>query len=582
MSDERIIPTPAPSDLPTFKILSGGNQVSSAYQVVSVDVYKVFNKIASAKILLLDGDPASQDFLISNSDDFKPGNEIEIKAGYHNDESTIFKGIIIRHGIKSTKNKPSYLSIEAKDKAVKLTVGRKSSFYYDVKDSEIIEELAGNVSLQTDIQSTSVTHKEMVRNYSTDWDFILSRADVNSLLVLTDDNKLIVKKPDTSSSPLFNLGFGANLFEFEAEMDARSQCSSIKSFTWSYTDQDLKESESSAPSFTENGNISSEDLAGVLEAEEISQYHGGSLSDEEIKAWADSKILKSKLAKIRGRAKFQGNADVKPGSMLKLQGAGNRFNGNIFITGVRHQINSDNWETDVQFGFDEKWFYEDADINDKPAAGLVPAISGLQTGVVVDLESDPDGENRVQVKIPVINKDEKGLWARIATLDAGNERGSFFLPEIDDEVIVGFLNDDPRHPVILGMVHSSAKPAPLSASNDNHEKGFVTRSKMKFIFNDDKKNITLETPAGKKIIIDDDAGSVTMLDENNNKIEMSSGGITLESASDITIKASGDVKVEGTNVNNKANAQFKAEGSGGAELSTSAVAVVKGSLVQIN
>lgn len=582
MSDERLIPTPQPSDLPTFKILIGGSEISGEYQVVSVDVYKVFNKIATAKILLLDGDPAEQDFKISNSDDFKPGNEIEIKAGYHNNETTIFKGIIIKHGLKSTRNKPSYLSIEAKDKAVKLTVGRKSTLYYEVKDSEVIEDLAGNASLQTDIEVTSVTHKEMVRHYATDWDFIISRAEVNGLLVLTDDNKLIAKKPDTSSSPLFILAFGANLFEFEAEMDARNQYSSIKSFTWSYADQDLKESESSAPSFTENGNISSGELADVLQIEEINQSHGGSLSDEEIKAWSDSKMLKSKLAKIQGRAKFQGNADVKPGSILTLQGAGDRFNGNIFITGIRHQINADNWETDVQFGFDERWFYEDADIISKPAAGLVPAINGLQIGVVVDLESDPDGENRVQVKIPIINKDEKGLWARVATLDAGNERGSFFRPEIDDEVIVGFINDDSRNPVIIGMVNSSAKPAPLTASNDNHEKGFVTRSKMKFIFNDDKKSITLETPAGKKIIVDDDAGSITMQDENNNKIEMSSSGITLESTSDITIKATGDVKIEGTNINNKANAQFKAEGSGGAELSTSAVAVIKGSLVQIN
>lgn len=581
MSDERIIPTPQPSDLPTLKILIGDTKISGAYQVVSVDVYKVFNKIATATILLLDGDPASQTFAISSSDDFKPGNEIEIKAGYHNDETTIFKGIIIGHGLRSTKNNPSYLSIEAKDKAVRMTVGRKSSLYYDVKDSEIIEELSRSASLLTEVETSSVTHKEMVRNYSTDWDFIISRADVNGLLVLTDDNKLIAKKPDTSSKPLFTLNYGTNLYEFEVEMDARSQHSTIKSFTWSYADQALKESESSTPSFTENGNISSGDLAKVLQADEIIQSHGGSLSDEEIKAWSDSKMLKSKLSKIKGRAKFQGNADVKPGTMLTLQGVGDRFNGNIFITGVRHQIDSRNWETDVQFGFDEEWFYESTDIVDKPSAGLIPAINGLQIAVVVDLE-DPDGEDRVQIKIPIINGDEKGIWARVATLDAGKERGSFFRPEIDDEVIVGFINDDPRYPVIVGMVNSSAKPAPLTASNDNNEKGFVTRSKMKFIFNDDKNNVTLETPAGKKVIVDDNAGAITLQDENNNKIEMNSNGIMLESASDIVIKAAGDVKIEGTNVKNKANAQFRAEGSGGAELSTSAVAIVKGSLVQIN
>ncbi|HKJ67726.1 MAG TPA: Rhs element Vgr protein, partial [bacterium] len=151
-----------------------------------------------------------------------------------------------------------------------------------------------------------------------------------------------------------------------------------------------------------------------------------------------------------------------------------------------------------------------------------------------------------------------------------------------DEVILGFLNDDPRDPVVLGMMNSSAKPAPFTASDDNHEKGFVTRSEMKVMFNDDKKSIRLETPGGNVITLSDDAGSVVIEDQNSNKIEMASGGITIESAADINIKASGNLTIEGTNVNAKANGQFKAEGSAGAEMSTSAIAVVKGSLVQIN
>ena len=213
---------------------------------------------------------------------------------------------------------------------------------------------------------------------------------------------------------------------------------------------------------------------------------------------------------------------------------------------------------------------------------MLPGINGLQVGVVVQLESDPDGEDRIQVRIPIIDSKEVGTWARVATLDAGDTRGSFFRPELDDEVIVGFINDDPRDAVVLGMMNSSAKPAPLTASDDNYQKGFFTKSKMKLLFDDEKKSITIETPAGKSIVIDDDAGTITATDENSNKIEMSSDGITIESAADLKLKASGDVTIEGTNVSSKASAQFKAEGSAGAELSTGASAVVKGSVVQIN
>ena len=149
-------------------------------------------------------------------------------------------------------------------------------------------------------------------------------------------------------------------------------------------------------------------------------------------------------------------------------------------------------------------------------------------------------------------------------------------------MIIGFVNDDPRDPVVLGMLNSSAKPAPVEAADDNHEKGFVTRSEMKLMFNDDKKSITIETPAGKSIVIDEDAGTIVIEDENSNKMELSSDGIVIDSSKDLILKAAGDVTIEGVNVSAKANAQFKAEGSAGAEMSTSAAAVVKGSVVQIN
>src|SRR5690606_26429567 len=143
------------------------------------------------------------------------------------------------------------------------------------------------------------------------------------------------------------------------------------------------------------------------------------------------------------------------------------------------------------------------EMEDAPAAGLTGAIHGLQIGIVVQLENDPDGEDRIRVRIPVINNEDDGIWTRIASLDAGNERGAFFRPEIGDEVIVGFINDDPSDAVVLGMLNSSAKPATIVAQDVNHEKGFTTRSKMHLQFNDDTKTITIDTPAGNSIILDE-------------------------------------------------------------------------------
>jgi uncharacterized protein involved in type VI secretion and phage assembly len=203
--------------------------------------------------------------------------------------------------------------------------------------------------------------------------------------------------------------------------------------------------------------------------------------------------------------------------------------------------------------------------------------------VVTNIHEDPDGEYRVKVKIPVISSESEGVWSRVATLDAGNSRGTFFRPEVDDEVVVGFVNDDPRDPVILGMLHSSSLASPLEPEENNYKKGYYSKEKLILLFDDEKKVISIETPNGNKLVISDEDKGLSMEDENGNKFMLNADGITMESAKDLIVKASsGDITLEGTNINIKASAQFKAEGSGGAEVSTSGQAVLKGSLVAIN
>lgn len=569
------------ADLISFSIIVNGETLSEVYQVKNIAIEKEVNRIPFAQIVLFDGEAATQDFELSNETILIPGNEIEIKAGYHNDVETVFKGLIIKHSIK-IRQTASVLVIECRDKAVKATIGRKSSYYYESTDSAIIEEIAGKNNLDTEIETTDYEHKELVQYQASDWDFIMTRAQANGKVCFVEDGKLIIEKPEVSKASVLTVSFGNNLLAFDAEMDARNQFNKITSYGWNASDQDIDEAEAKDPKLNLNGNISSSELADIFGIENLELKHGGNYNSKVLQDWSDSKAFFQQLSKTRGRIKFQGTPEVKPGSIITLEGVGDRFNGNVFISAVRHEIADGNWTIDAEFGMNPTWFSETYDVNASPAAGLLPAINGLQVGIVSQLEEDPDGEDRILIKIPIINNEEQGIWARVAALDAGENRGAFFRPEIGDEVVVGFLNDDPNHAVVLGMLNSSANPAPIPATDDNHEKGFFTRSEMKLLFNDDKKSITIETPAGKKITIDEDAGSIIIEDENNNSITLDADGILAESGKDFVIKASGDVTIEGTNIDLKANANFKAEGSAGAEVSTSAVAVLKGSLVQIN
>lgn len=582
MPNERMIPSDGAKSVATFTILSAGNAVSKQYHVLSITVNKEVNRIASATLILLDGEASEQSFQISNQPDFEPGKEIEIKAGFSSQEETIFKGIVIKHGIKVRK-KNSVLVIECRDKAVKMTGACKSAYYKEVKDSDVMEELVDKYGLDKDVQPTTYTHQQLVQYNSTDWDFMLCRADANGMLVFDDDNKVSIAKPEFSGNAALTIQFGATVLDLDAEIDARFQYKSITGSTWNYTTQELDDStEAETAAVPGAGNLDKDTLAGVLDEEKFTLFNSARLEEPEMQDWVNAMMMKHQLAKIRGRVRTEGSAAVKPGQLIQLNAVGERFEGKLYVTGVRHEVEEGTWQTVFQFGINPEWFAQAYNIQQPLAGGLLPAVQGLQVGVVTQLQDDPGGEDRILVRIPVIHSSDDGAWCRVSTLDAGKERGSFFRPEIGDEVVVGFINNDPRHGIVLGMCNSSDKPAPITAADDNHEKGFQTRSKMKMIFNDDKKSFTLETPGGYKFIITEDEKKIHLEDQHGNKITMNQDGITMESVKDVVIKATGDVRAEGVNVNIKGSAQAKLEGSGGAELSSGGTTKVKGSLVNIN
>jgi Rhs element Vgr protein len=576
------VSNPTVDGVVTFTVLLNGNDVSSLLPVTAVNVHKEVNKITFARIVFMDGDATQQDFEISNEADMAPGTEVEILAGYEMDEVSIFKGLITKQRISARNGRNSSLVVECRDKAVATTIGRKNACFHAVTDTDAIEEILGNYDLTPDIEASEVTHKELVQYHATDWDFIISRSEANGQLVYLEDDSFIVARPDASKTPVLVAAYGNNIIDFEAELEARFQYKSVKNSSWNPADQALIDDEGDEPDLKDLGDLSGDELADILALESMDMLHPGQLPIEELKAIASAQMLKSRLSRIRGTVSIRGNADVKLGEFITLEGVGNRMNGDAFITGIRQEIGQGDWVSHIQFGLSPDWFHENKTISHPPASGLLPAISGLHIGIVVQLQDDPDSEERILIKVPAIDAEDEGIWARVARPDAGDSRGLFFMPEIDDEVIVGYLNDDPRNPVVLGVLHSSAKPAPLTASDDNHEKGIITRDELKILFNDDLKSIELSTPNGNKVLLSDDEGGINLEDENGNKLSMNSDGITIESAKDLILKASGDVTVEGTNIGMAANAEFKAEGSAGAELSTGAIAVVKGSLVQIN
>jgi Rhs element Vgr protein len=594
-------PVNSATDLVTFKILSAGKQIADTYQVFAIEVEYAINRIPKAMIRLHDGDVAEKSFEASNSNDFTPGTEIEIQAGYSSDDTTIFKGIVVSMHLTLDPARGSVLELQCRDKAILMTSVKKSAFFLNSTDSDAISKLIGNYSgLSSDVDKTDTVHEELVQYDATDWDYMLVRADVNGMIANVSQGKISIKNPDPGSSPVLSLTYGVDLLDFDANLSAIDQVPGVEALSWDFANQEISNQAASPPGAYKIGNISPSSLGSSLGIEKLTLRSAAQVDTNSLKSWADAKLMKSRLSMMTGHASFTGSGLVMPNTTVELNGVGDRFSGIAFVSSVRHSIQDGNWTTEVGFGLEDEWFAANPNVNPMPAGGLTPDFGGLMIAKVKQLDQDPMNAFRILVTLPVMQDDTSGIWARLSAYYATNGSGNFFIPEVGDEVILGFLNSDPNYPVILGSLYSSKNQAPYSPTAENPIKAIVTKSQCKIEFDDEKKIITILTPGSNKIIFSDEDEGITMTDQNNNsittntegliikdcngnEIKMSASGIEITGISNIKIStSSGDVTVSGLNVTNSAQVAMKSSGQASAELSASGQTTIKGAMVMIN
>ncbi|MEM7085774.1 MAG: type VI secretion system tip protein VgrG [Bacteroidota bacterium] len=585
------------TSLISFNIQSNGSDIPATYEVLDIRIEQHVNRIAEAEITIRDGSAADQTFEITDSDTFKPGAEIEIKLGYQTQNESVFKGIVVKQTIKIDEGSGSRLQIVCKDISLKLTVNRKSAIFTDITDSDLISQLAGDYGLSNDVTATTATHKEVVQYNSTDWDLIVNRAEINGLIVTTESGKLVVAKPDVSATPELQVQFGYDILEFDGEIDATHQYSGVQGNAWDMASQSIINASASEPTVNEQGDLTGSTLADVLGAGDGNLLTSTTVTQDDIQAWADAALLKSRLSRFRGSITFQGSSKAKVNTTIKLMGVSTRLNGNALITGVMHTVDDGRWNTEVKLGLSPDWFVEDHPVTAPNASGLIPGIKGLQTGIVTKIDSDPDNEFRVQVEIPILGADGDSVWARLSTFYNGNGFGAFFMPELNDEVILGFMNDDPRFPVILGSVYSSSIAAPETPDEGNTIKTIVTQSKLQLKFDDENKVITVLTPGGNTMVFSDEDQGITITDQSGNTVTMATDGVTVESKSDLTLKAANGVTIQGATIDITGDTSISASapsvsisgdtsaslsGGGTCDVSSDGQMSVKGSVVMIN
>ena len=481
----------------TFLVQVNNSKISYEERILSIYIEKGINRISTARIKLLDGDSTTGKFEASSSSDLVPGAKISIQAGYESKNKLIFKGIITKQAIKIDKSIGSTLTLECRDEAVKMIVGRKSLTFSKKTDSDIISSIIGKYSgLSSSVTSTTTEWPEQVQYYATDWDYILARSEANGLFVTTINGKITVQKPDAETSPVLKVVNGDNLLEFQADLNSVSQLKSAKANAWDYKTQEVISGEASN-THSGSGSSSSEDLAEVVDLSDFVLQTSASLQEDSLNNWAKAEMIKSEYSKIQGQVSFKGSNLVEPGKYFTIDGVGTRFNGNHLISSVTHDISNGNWVSEASFGLSPRWFTEEPDVMAPSASGLLPGACGLFNATVKKMYEDPDNQLRILIDIPLFDKSGEGLWARLSNFYSTSGAGAFFLPEVGDEVVIGFLNEDPRYPIILGSLYSSSKNKPfegLTPDEKNTIKAIVSKSGINIKFDDENKVLTFTTP----------------------------------------------------------------------------------------
>jgi Rhs element Vgr protein len=587
-------PSPAllATSIPVHTISVGGTALDSSIQLLSIDVWTGVNKIPKARLVISDGSAADESFPISESAALIPGVALTIALGYDSDQTIVFTGIIHRQGLDITANGPSRLVVEATSSAIKMTLARNNAIFADMSDSAVLAKLIANAGLTADVTTTSTQHPALVQYYATDWDLLVMRAQLSGMVVTVSDPTVTVAPPKTDGTSALTLTYGESILSFRANMDATTQVASsaIQSFAWDPGTQALLQSSSASADVATPGNISSATLASVFGISPYTQQSAGALLDAELTDWSSAELLKTQLAKIRGEVSFQGSALAVPGGMVTLAGLGARFNGDAFVSAVHHRLAEGAWRTHVEIGLSPNWFSATApDVAAPGAAGQLPAVNNVQTALVNKIDSDPDGEFRVFVTFPLLQAAEgDGVWARFGSFYASNGIGSNFYPEIGDEVVVAFLNGDPRYPVILGSLYSKAKPPPYppvtgGEGAPNNIKSFWSKSNLHIDFVENLPQLLIKTPANQSVDLNDKEKTLTLTDANGNTVTMSKSGIALDSASDINITAKGSITISATkNVTITAQQALAASGTSSAQLKSDGAIQVKGATVALN
>lgn len=487
----------------------------------------------------------------------------EAKAFNKAEEGYLIEGEITAIEVNFTNKSEAHIVVRGYDESHRLHRGRYNRSFINQTDSDIVEKIAKEVGIiVNEIDGSGAPNDYVFQENQTNMEFLRERAARIGFELFVQDNKLNFRKPKSNNS--IALQWLKDINSFSVRVTSAEQVSAVEVRSWDYSRKELiSEIARSEKVVTETGNGKGSRTSTAFKNNKPPQI---SVVDQPVFNSKEAETMAQALCDELGGefvyadAKAEGDPRIRPGRTIELKGMGDRYSGKYYVTETRHFYSQRVYTTE----FSVRGLRSGSLLTTlSPQTRLQPGQTFL-VGIVTD-NKDPKGWGRVKVKLPTLTEEHTSNWARVVALGAANRRGFDCLPEVNDEVLVGFEHGDIHRPYVLGGVWNG-KDAPPEAVNDTIQNGKVrlrtlkTRTGHFLQFVEEPKGgskagVYLETTGGHKLHLNDTDACIEIETSGGHKIKLndrdrsisvdSTGNLSLKAQGNIEIKANGTITVNG-------------------------------------
>ncbi len=504
---------------------------------------------------------------------------------------TIFDGEIIGIEPDFGAGTQATLTVRGFNRMHRLNRGKHSKTFSQMTDSDIVTKIAQDAGFRVQVDATTEVYSHVYQHNQTDREFLMVRAARIGYVAYVQGKTLFFRKFSNliNESDPIELVWGQpekGLRKFTPRLTVSEQVEEVIVKGWNPKTKEVMIGHASDPQAQQSDAKSvSDEFAGAKHVDvDVPIF-----SQAEADTMAKAKLAELAMNFITGDGECSGQPKLRPGMRVKLSDLGQRFSGVYNVTSVTHSYRAHSAYITTFHINRSAADTLGALIESTPDKATKDRRPGSVIGIVTN-NKDPDGWGRVKVKYPWMADDLESDWARMIAPGAGQERGFYTLPEVNDEVLVTFEHGDINKPFILGGLWNGQGKPPLENSKalENgkvHQGVYKTRAGHTLTFTDGSdEGVVIQTAGGhritladekKKVLVETSGGQKLTFDDSSNEVTVESqGNLTIKSGGNLSIEATGSLSIKGNTYSINANAT--------GEVKAGAVLEVKGSLVKIN